>query len=108
MCGCRMPSIILLYSLLSSHLCYEYRGLNLRIEEEGFSNLDEVNNDTQVIDVSRDSNMSRFVALFLLNAKEHQQLTQSSLDLVTHGIHSGYYVILVWITRSNCNAEILH
>lgn len=84
-------------------------GFHKTIEEEGFSNLDEVNNNTQVIDVNRDSNMlSRFAALFLLNAKKHQQLTQSSLDLVTHGMHSGYYIILVWITRSYCDAKILN
>jgi len=41
------------------------------IEEEGFSNLDEVNVHPQVIDVSRNSNrFSRFAALFLLNVKE--------------------------------------
>lgn len=57
------------------------------IEEEGFSNLDEISNDPQVTDVSGDTNkLSRFAALFLLNAKERFQLTQSSLDFITQQI----------------------
>ena len=49
-------------------------------------NLDEFRftDGPQVKVVSRDSNrLFRFAALFLLNAKERYQLTQSSLDFIT-------------------------
>ena len=62
------------------------------VQEGGFSDLDEITDDPQVTVGSRDSNrLLRFAALFLLNAKERYQLTQSSLDFITQQIH--YFVV---------------
>lgn len=110
------------YSSFSSHLSRKHRGVDFEsearvmalshsflaqqeepthsdvdapmVQEEGFSNLNETIDDPQVIVSGDSSRLFRFAALFLLNAKERYQLTQSSLDFITQQIQQMIYFVV--------------